>query len=125
MTSPTTKTPLFSDRVYNFLKFISLVLLPAVATMYLTLAPVWDLPQPERVVVTITAVDTFLGLLLGQTSKNYQKQLAAQQDNQSYDGSLIVAGDEDGKYFALQSDQDPDVLANKTEVRLKVDPKGE
>jgi len=60
-----------SNKVYDILKYIALIVLPAVATLYLTLSTIWGLPYGEAVAATITAIDTFLGALLGISSKKY------------------------------------------------------
>ena len=63
-----------SNKTYDILKWIALVVLPASATLYLALSKIWGLPYGEQVVGTITAFDTFLGALLGITSVNYSKK---------------------------------------------------
>lgn len=64
-----------SNKVYDILKWIALVVLPALATLYFALAGIWGFPYGEQVVGTITAIDTFLGALLGISSiKYYQKE---------------------------------------------------
>lgn len=63
-----------NNRVYDVLKWIALYLLPALGTLYFALAGIWNFPYGEEVVGTITAVDTFLGVLLGISSANYNKQ---------------------------------------------------
>lgn len=83
-----------SNKFYNALKFVALVLLPAVSTLYVALAGVLDLPNVEQVVGTIAAVDTFLGLLLKSASSQYLKGAGT-------DGDLIVTEDEGEKYLAL------------------------
>jgi len=60
-----------SNKIYDRLKFVAMVLLPALATLYLTIASIWGLPYGEAVAGTITALDTFLGALLGLSSKKY------------------------------------------------------
>lgn len=62
-----------SNKAYDILKFIAQILLPAVGTLYFALARIWDFPYAEEVVGTITAIDTFLGALLGISSMNYNK----------------------------------------------------
>lgn len=62
-----------SNTVYDIIKWIALILLPAIGTLYFALAGIWDLPYAEQVVGTITAVDTFLGALLGIASAQYSK----------------------------------------------------
>ena len=62
------------NKVYDVLKWIAQYLLPALATLYFTVASVWGLPYAEQIVGTITAVDTFLGVILGISSANYYSE---------------------------------------------------
>jgi hypothetical protein len=62
-----------SNRVYDILKWIAMVVLPAVATLYFAFAGIWGLPYGEEIVGTITAVDTFIGTILGISSIKYNK----------------------------------------------------
>lgn len=64
-----------NDKVYNVLKWIAMYLLPAAGTLYFALAGIWDLPYGEQIVGTITAVDTFLGVLLGISAAQYNKTI--------------------------------------------------
>ena len=68
-----------SNKVYDVLKFIAQILLPAIGTLYFALARIWDLPYPEQIVGTITAVDAFLGALLGISTMQYNKAAAEMQ----------------------------------------------
>lgn len=63
-----------SNKVYDVLKWVAQYLLPALGTLYFALAGTWDLPYGEEVVGTITAVDTFLGVLLGISTAQYNKK---------------------------------------------------
>lgn len=63
-----------SNKVYDILKFVALTVLPALGTLYFALAGIWGFPYGEQIVGTITAVDTFLGVLLGISSANYKKK---------------------------------------------------
>lgn len=63
-----------SNKVYDILKFIAQIVLPAIGTLYFALAGIWNLPYGEQVVGTITALDTFLGALLGLSSMSYNKE---------------------------------------------------
>jgi len=62
-----------NDKVYDVLKWIAQFLLPAAGTLYFAIAGIWGLPFGEQVVGTITAVDTFLGVILGISSASYKK----------------------------------------------------
>ena len=64
---------LLSDKTYNILKWIALILLPAVGTLYFALAGIWGFPYGEQIVGTLTAVDTFLGVILGISSSQYKQ----------------------------------------------------
>ena len=64
-----------SNKVYNVLKWIAMYLLPATGTLYFALAGIWGLPYGEQIVGTITAVDTFLGVLLGISTAQYNKSI--------------------------------------------------
>lgn len=63
-----------SNKVYDILKWIAQLLLPALGTLYFALAGIWGFPYGEQIVGTITAVDTFLGVILGISTANYNKQ---------------------------------------------------
>lgn len=60
-----------SNKVYDILKWIAQILLPAVATLYFALASIWGFPYAEQIVGTITAIDAFLGVLLGISTTKY------------------------------------------------------
>ena len=65
-----------SNKLYDVLKWIAMVFLPAIATLYFALAGIWGFPYGEEIVGTITAVDTFLGVLLGISSAQYKKNIS-------------------------------------------------
>ncbi len=62
-----------SNKMYDVLKFIAQILLPAIATLYCAIAGIWGLPYSEQISGTIIAIDTFLGVILGISSKKYKK----------------------------------------------------
>lgn len=61
------------NKVYDVLKYVTQIVLPAIGTLYFALSGIWGFPYAEQVVGTITAVVTFLGVLLGISSANYNK----------------------------------------------------
>ncbi len=67
-----------SNKVYDVLKWIAMYLLPALGTLYFALASIWGLPYGEQVVGTITAVDTFLGVILGISTAKYNKTITTE-----------------------------------------------
>lgn len=62
-----------SNSTYDILRYIAVIVLPALGTLYFTLSAIWGLPYGEQVVGTITALDTFLGALLELSKANYEK----------------------------------------------------
>lgn len=62
------------DKTYDIMKWIAMILLPSIGTLYFALSSIWGLPYGEQIVGTITAVDTFLGACLGLSSKQYNKE---------------------------------------------------
>lgn len=65
-----------NSKLYDVLKFIAQVLLPALGTLYFTLAQIWGLQYAEQIVGTIAAIDTFLGIILGISTSSYNKMIA-------------------------------------------------
>lgn len=63
-----------SNKMYDILKWIALYLLPGIGTLYFALSGIWNLPYGEQVVGTITAIDTFIGLLIGISSSSYKEE---------------------------------------------------
>ena len=64
-----------SNKLYNVLKWIAMLFLPAFGTLYFALAGIWGLPYGEQIVGTITAIDTFLGVILGISTAQYNKRV--------------------------------------------------
>lgn len=60
-----------SNKTYDILKYIAQYVLPAIGTLYFALSTIWGLPYGEQIVGTITAVDAFLGALLGISTYAY------------------------------------------------------
>ncbi|MBQ9024643.1 MAG: phage holin [Bacilli bacterium] len=63
------------NEIYDFLKRIALVVLPALATLVITIFQIWNIPYGEQIGATITAIDMALGVILGISSKNYYRNL--------------------------------------------------
>ena len=62
-----------NNKTYDTLKYIALYVLPALATLILTLGGIWHIPYSEAIAGTVTAVDTFIGALIGISAKNYKE----------------------------------------------------
>ena len=62
-----------SNKLYDILKWLVIIVLPAAGTLYAALSAVWAWPYSDEVVTTITAVDTFLGAVLCISTATYNK----------------------------------------------------
>lgn len=72
-----------SNKVYDVLKWITLVALPALTALWLTLANIWGFPYAEAIGATIAAITTFLGALLGVSSLQYKRSLEAESKDEA------------------------------------------
>lgn len=63
-----------SNKIYDILKFIAQIILPALGTLIFSISTIWGIPYAEQIVGTITAIDVFLGVMLGISSVNYKKE---------------------------------------------------
>lgn len=69
-----------NNKTYDILKWITLVALPAITALWLTLANIWGFPYAEAIGATLAAITTFLGALLGISSIQYQKKIGGESD---------------------------------------------
>ena len=109
------RKPMLNSKVYDTLKWTVQIALPAFAAMYYGLSEIWDLPNTVQVVGTITAVTTFLGVILGVSSYHYK------QSGAKYDGTMRVYEGEDTDTYSLELDDDPTNLAKMKELVFKVE----
>ena len=65
-----------NDKIYDVLKWIAQLFLPALGTLYSALAAIWGFPYGEQIMSTILAIDTFLGAILGISNMQYKKSIA-------------------------------------------------
>lgn len=103
-----------SDRAYSVLKWVTQIVLPALATLYLTIGALWNLPEPEKVAATIVAVDTFLGVILMIASNQYKNSPAR------FDGTMQVTQVPQKSVLIDLGEQPDRVIEKKDEVVLKV-----
>jgi len=102
-----------SNKTYDRLKFLAQILLPALGTLYSALAVIWGLPGAEKVVGTILAVDTFLGVALQLSSNKYQAT--------AFDGTIEMGpADQDGRTFGVSLPVSAEHMEQASEIRLKV-----
>lgn len=103
------------QRHYDFLKALAQIYLPALGTLYFTIASIWNLPAAANVVGTITAVDTFLGVILKISTSRYTPPS---------DGNVYVdKSDPDMGKYRLEIDENSlEQISNKDHLRLQVKP---
>lgn len=65
------------DRLYECLKWLCLIALPAIAWFYGAMADTWSLPYGEQIVTTLNAIGTLIGILIGVSTYNYRKDTQA------------------------------------------------
>lgn len=112
-------TPLLGDSAYNAVKKSATIILPALATLYFALAQLWNLPEPEKVVATITALNTFLGVLVQVSKKSYYAS------GVQYAGEIQVQDVGDKKVASLVVDGNPEDILSMTEATFKISDTGE
>ena len=104
-----------TNRVYDAGKFVALVLLPALGTLYFALSGLWHLPSPEAVVGTVIAVDTFLGVILHLSTTTYKAGDA------KYDGEFTLEPHPTGDGTAIRlTSLDESAITTKDAVTFKV-----
>lgn len=68
---------MLSNKVYDVLKWVAQIVLPALGALYFGLSQIWGLPYGEEIVGTITVIDVFMGALLGISTAQYNKEVQA------------------------------------------------
>ena len=106
-----------TNKVYDILKFVAQIVLPALGTLYFALAGIWGFPYGEQIVGTIAAVDAFLGAILGLSSVKYYK------DGKDVAGTVTI--DPDAETFNFQfDDMTAEDLAGMKQVKVNVEYEG-
>ena len=106
-----------TNKSYDVIKWIVVIVIPAVITLYSTLGGIWDFPLAQEITASLAAIDVFLGVIMKISSVSYNKE---------YDGVLHVdtVNDEATDKYLFEVD-DLDQLANKDKITLKIDAVGE
>lgn len=111
------KTPVIqSNKLYDVLKYVAQILLPAAGTLYFGVAQAWGLANSTQVVGTIVAIDTFLGVLLHISNTQYNS-------GTKYAGVVNVYETDDKKTLSLDLAGDPNELDNNDTLVFKVNKK--
>lgn len=102
------------DGMYEKIKWLVIVVLPAGGTLYFALASLWGLPSAEQVLGSVLAVQAFLGVVLGISTSQYKNSDAR------FDGTLTTTETPEKHIVSVETDLHPKELAKKDEVVLKV-----
>lgn len=114
--TPGVKQPLFGNQAYDTLKWIALVLLPALGALYFGLSEIWGLPYAAQIIGSITVIDTVLGGLLGVSTRRYNHSDA------KYDGAMVVdTRDPKKDVYSLNLDRPLDELSGSESITLKIE----
>lgn len=62
-----------SNKVYDVLKYITMIVLPALTTLYGVIGTTLNIPMTQEVITIAVAVTTCLGTCLGISNVNYKK----------------------------------------------------
>ncbi|HMS83606.1 MAG TPA: phage holin [Nitrospira sp.] len=111
----TSKDYLLSNKFYDRLKTFSLVILPALGTLYYGLAQIWGLPDAEQVVGSIVVITAFLGVIIKIGDRSYN----ASEDK--FDGTLNIVPKASGKeLYDMQLSKPAEDLKAQDAVTFKV-----
>lgn len=75
-----------SGKVYDVLKWITMIVLPAIGTLYFALAGIWGFPYGEAIVGTIAAITTCLGTIIGISTHQYNKSELSDENEEDPEG---------------------------------------
>lgn len=103
----------FTNKGYDVVKAFAQIILPALGALYSAVAGIWGLPDAEKVVGTIVAIDTFLGVILAIASSGYKPPA---------DGKLIIDQTDPNKdVHTLHLDTPVEDLPSKKVIKLNVE----
>ena len=71
------------DSIYNILKWITMIVLPALATAYVGLSAIWGWPYADEIAKTTAVICTLLGALLGISTAQYNKDIQFEDEEDS------------------------------------------
>lgn len=102
-----------NNKTYDVIKWIAQYFMPALATLWITLAKIWGLPYGTEIGATVTGIDLFLGAILGISSQNYKG-----------DGTMTVDNSDEAKdVYSLNLNVPVEELAEKDMITFKVNKK--
>lgn len=114
MTEETPSENFLNNKQYDFVKFLTVVVFPAIGTLYFALSSVWGLPDAQQVLGTLLAIEAFIGAVLGISTKAYNASDA------KYTGEINVTKAPDKTVYSLDLNHAVEDLDKKDEALFKV-----
>jgi hypothetical protein len=101
--------------LYDVLKDVALIYLPAFGTLYFALAGIWGFGYAEQVMGTVVSVSTFMGVCLKISKTSYDNS------DKGKDGVLVVDQSGPTDVYRLDVTTPLDEVADKKTITLKID----
>ena len=73
-----------NSKVYDIMKWVTMIVLPALATAYVGLSAIWGWPYADEIAKTTAVICTLLGALLGISTAQYYKDDEEPFDENKY-----------------------------------------
>lgn len=105
---------LLSSKQYNILKWVVIIVLPAITTVYGTFSNIWGWPYGDQIVASFSAITLFLGIIIGVSTSSYNMSSAGPF------GTLVVDRTDANTQTYLAFNQDPKTIADGSQITLNV-----
>lgn len=105
---------LLSSKQYNILKWVVIIVLPAITTVYGTFSNIWGWPYGDQIVASFSAITLFLGIIIGVSTSSYNMSSAGPS------GTLVVDRTDANTQTYLAFNQDPKAIADGSQITLNV-----
>lgn len=105
-----------SNKQYDLAKFLTVTVIPAIGTLYFTLAVIWNFPAGKQVLGTLMSIEACLAVILGISSKQYENS------NARFSGVINAIKTDDKTVYSLELNHAPELLEQKKEATFKINP---
>ena len=72
---------MLNGKVYDVLKWVAIIALPAVDVLIASLGQIWGWENADKITLTVNAVALFIGALIGVSTHAYNKQIGDDNDD--------------------------------------------
>lgn len=76
-----------SNKTYDTLKWVAIIVIPALATLVLTVGKIWGLPYYDNIGATISAIGLFIAAIIGVSSTTYTDEMTEEEALQAIEES--------------------------------------